>query len=223
VFTRKARSRALLRTALLASALTACGGVLAGPAVAAAPTPESATNCGGSLTLGTATTADPNLLDYKFNCDYGISSYTLLVNRTVNDFTTVDDFSSTAGIFDASGTADPKQIFSCSGTIPGVGINCNAGAGGFLPAPEFTEGTVDTTDPYCANIPAGSPAGTQPEPTAVVQLVVTDTTGAEDGPFRLRLNGTCPVVHVVPKPKPKPKPKTKTKKHRARQSSAQHS
>jgi hypothetical protein len=219
VLRRKARSCALVRTALLAASLTALAGVLAGPAAAAAPTPESTTNCGGSLTQGTATTADPNLIDYKFNCDYGISSYTLLVNRTVNDFTTVDDFSSTAGIFDATGTADPKQIFSCSGNIPGDGVNCNAGAGGLLPAPEFAEGTFDATEPYCANIPAGSPAGTKPDPTAVVQLVVTDTTGAEDGPFRLRLKGTCPVVHVV-KPKPKAKAKTKTKKHRARQSSA---
>jgi hypothetical protein len=202
--------------ALSAAAFAALGGVLAHSAAAAtAPTPESATNCGGSLTRATPTTADPNLLDYKFNCDTAISSFTLVVNRGLNDSTTVDDFSSTAGVFETSGVADPTELFNCSGTIPGDGINCNAGAGGSMTAPEFAEGTFDTAEPYCASIPAGSPAGTQPDSTALVQLVVTDSTGAEDGPFRLRLNGTCPAVHVV---KPKSK-KTKTKKHGARQGS----
>jgi hypothetical protein len=82
-----------------------------------------------------------------------------------------------------------------------------------MTAPFFAGGTFDPVDPYCANVPSGSPAGTRPEPTALVELVVTDTTGAEDGPFRLHLSGTCPVVHVV---KPKPKPK----KHKSKQRSA---
>jgi hypothetical protein len=217
LFERRPRCHALLRAALSAAAFAALCGVLADSAVAATtpapPTPESATNCGGSLTRATPTTADPNLLNYKFNCDTAITAYTLVVNRGLNDFSTVDDFSSTAGVFETSGVADPKELFSCSGTIPGDGINCNAGAGGSMTSPEFAEGTFDTTEPYCASIPAGSPAGTQPDSTALVQLVVTDSTGAEDGPFRLRLDGTCPAVHVV---KPKSK-KPKTKKHGARQ------
>jgi hypothetical protein len=106
------------------------------------------------------------------------------------------------------------ESFGCAGTIPGNGVNCNAGAGGYLPAPDSAEGSFDTSDPYCANIPAGSPAGTQPEPTALVELVVTDTTGAEDGPFRLRLHGSCPAVHVV-------KVKTKTKQHQSGKSAKQ--
>jgi hypothetical protein len=200
---RNARVHALIRPALITLAAAALACATAGPAAAAAPAPESATNCGGSLTKGKATVDDPNLVDYKFNCDWGISSYTLIVNRGQNDDGTVDDFASAASVFDSSDSPVSVGV-SCFGTIPGDGVNCNAGAGGYVAAPDTIEGSFDTIDPYCANIPAGSPAGTKPEPAAVVQLVVTDTTGAQDGPFRLRLAGKCPVVHVV-KPKPKPK------------------
>jgi hypothetical protein len=206
----QAPSRALLHCGRLTLAIALLGCVLAGPASAAAPTPESATSCGGRLTRATPSTNDPNLINYTFNCDWGVSSYTLIVNRGLNDDTTLDDFSSSAGVFDASGNPDSTESFSCSGTIPGNGVNCNAGAGGLLPAPEFAQGSFNTSDPYCANIPVGSPAGTRPEPTALVELVVTDTTGAQDGPFRLRLHGSCPAVHVV-----KVKVKPKTKKHQS--------
>jgi hypothetical protein len=210
----QARSRVLLRCGPLTLAVALLGCVLAGSAGAAATTPESATSCGGSLTRAKPTTNDSNLLAYKFQCDWGVSAYTLIVNRGLNDDTTVDDFSSSAGVFDTSGNAVATESFGCSGTIPGNGVNCNAGAGGYLPAPDSAEGSFDTSDPYCANIPAGSPAGTQPEPTALVELVVTDTTGAEDGPFRLRLHGSCPAVHVV-------KVKTKTKQHQSGKSAKQ--
>ena len=53
-----------------------------------------------------------------------------------------------------------------------------------------------------------------------LQLVVTDYTGAEDGPFNLGPAKACPKVpNVVPtpkvksKPKPKPKKKTPSKRH----------
>ena len=182
---------------------------------AAATTPESATNCGGHLSRGTASVDDPHAVNYEFNCDYSISAYTLVVDRGLNGDSTVDDFSSNATVLDPSQNPISTVAFSCSGTLPGNGVNCNGG-GGSLPAPDFVQGSLDTSDPYCANVPAGSPAGTAPEPTATVQLVVTDTTGAEDGPFRLRLNGSCPKLHVVKpkgsgKHKTKPKPKVKTK------------
>ena len=212
-----ARCRALFHCGSITLAAALLGCVLAGPASAAAPTPESATNCGGSLTKAKATTNDPNQLDYTFNCDWGVSSYTLVVNRGLNDDTTVDDFSSSVGVFDPSGNPVATESFGCSGTIPGGGVNCNAGAGGYLPAPDSVQGSFDTSDPYCANIPAGSPAGTQPEPTALVELVVTDTTGAEDGPFRLRLHGSCPAVHVV---KVKPKIKQHHSAQRAKKAGA---
>jgi hypothetical protein len=200
---RKAWFHAPARLALVTLVVAALGCVLAGPAAAAAPPPESATSCGGSLTKGKATVDDPNLVNYEFNCDWGITGYTVIVNRGQNDDGTLDDFASAPSVFDTLGNPVSVGVV-CSGTLPGDGVNCNAGAGGFVAAPDFIEGSFDATEPYCANIPAGSPAGTQPDPTAVVQLVVSDTTGAEDGPFRLRLRGSCPAVHVV-KPKPKAK------------------
>lgn len=168
------------------------GGLLAQSALAAAPTPESTTDCGGTVSRAKATLNDPNLLNYKFSCDWGITGYTVFVIRKPSDLTTIDDYSSSVSVFDPDGSADPKEVFSCSGTLPGDGVNCNAGAGGSMAAPNVAEGQVDTTDPYCSYIPKGSPKGTKPQARAVVEIVVSDTTGAEDGPFRLYLSGKCP-------------------------------
>jgi hypothetical protein len=198
---RKAERRAGRRSALMALALTLFGCVLVQSAIAATPTPESATLCGGTLKRTKPTADDPNLLSYKFNCNGGISAYTLIVLRKSNDFNTIDDFASSVSVFDPSGNPLSTASFSCSGEIPGDGLNCNAGAGGSMASPDWAEGTFDTTESYCANIPPGSKAGTKPDPAAVVELVVSDTTGAEDGPFRLRLAGKCPVVHAKPKAK----------------------
>jgi hypothetical protein len=204
---RNAERRAGRRWALVGVASALLGCVLVPAAVAATPTPESATQCGGSLTRAKPTADDPNLLNYKFTCNWGISAYTLIVLRKPDDFNTVDDFNTNPLVVDTTGNALSTVALSCAGEIPGNGINCNAGAGGSMPAPDWAEGTFDTSEPYCANIPAGSKAGTKPDPTAVVELVVSDTTGAEDGPFRLRLGGKCPAVHV--------KPKKKTAAHKA--------
>jgi hypothetical protein len=46
-----------------------------------------------------------------------------------------------------------------------------------------------------------------------VQLIVTDATGAQDGPFRLPLQSKCPAVKT---PKPKPKASKPAKKHPVR-------
>lgn len=178
-------------------------GLLTQPALAAAPTPESATQCGGILKRAKATADDPNPVSYKFTCDWGVSAYTLIVTRKPNDDATLDDFASSVLVLDPTGNPLSTQSFNCFGGIPGNGINCNAGAGGYMAAPNWAAGTIDLTEPYCANVPKGSPAGTKPDPTAVVQLIVSDTTGAEDGPFRLRLSGKCPAVHVKPKTKSK--------------------
>jgi len=210
VLHRKAERRARIRWAPAALAFAVCGYLLAQSALAAVPTPESATLCGGTLKRAKATPDDPNLLNYKFNCNGGISAYTLIVLRKPNDFNTIDDFASSVSVFDSTGNPLSTASFSCAGEIPGYGINCNAGAGGSMASPDWAEGTFDTTDPYCPNIPKGAPAGTKPEPGAVVELVVTDSTGAEDGPFRLRLAGKCPAVHANAKPKASKKTGSKT-------------
>lgn len=206
---RKAAPRVPRRWALVALASAVCGGVVAQSAVAATPTPESATLCGGSLKRAKPTTDDPNLLNYKFNCNGSITAYTLIVLRKSNDESTIDDFASSVSVFDPTGNALSTVSFGCSGVIPGYGINCNAGAGGSMPSPDWAEGTIDTTEPYCANIPPGSPANAKPDPAAVVELVVSDSTGAEDGPFRLRLSGKCPAPNATPTSKAKKSKKGK--------------
>jgi len=196
--------------ALAPVAFALAGGLLTQPALAATPTPESATLCGGSLKRAKPTPDDPNPLSYKFNCSTPINAYTLIVIRKPNDENTIDDFSSSVSVFDPSGDPVTTQSFSCSAEIPGWGVNCNAGAGGSMSSPNWAEGTFDTTDPYCPKVPKGSPAGTKPEPAAQVELVVSDTTGAEDGPFRLHLSGKCPAGYVQTAVKVKTGGKSKT-------------
>jgi hypothetical protein len=201
VLHRKAEPRARRWWALVPLALAVGGALLSQSAVAAVPPPQSATSCGGSLTKAKPTADDPNLLNYKFSCDWGVSAYTLFVLRRPYVDATIDDFLSNPGVFDPLGNPVSTTSFTCAGTIPGVAINCNAGAGGWMAAPNWAEGTIDTTDPFCPSIPKGSPAGTKPTPGAIVELVVSDTTGAEDGPFRLYPSSKCPKVHVKPKVK----------------------
>jgi hypothetical protein len=177
-------------------------GVLAGSA-GAAVTPQAAVGCNGVLVHGTPSIDDTNPIDYQFHCNGDITAYTLTVTRQPYDFTEVDNFSTTANVVDGAGNPVPTESFGCEGSIPGAGINCN----GTATVGHYVRGSFDTTDPYCANIPPGSPPGTQPEPQAMVQLIVSDTTGAEDGPFRLNITPTCPVVKATPKTKPKTKAK----------------
>ena len=196
---RKAKRRTGRRSVLVALALALFGCLLVQSALAATPTPESSTLCGGTLKHAKPTADDPNLLSYKFNCNGSISAYTLIVLRKSNDFDTIDDFNTNPLVVDTTGNPLSTVAWNCAGQIPGDGINCNAGAGGSMASPDWAEGTFDTTEPYCANIPSGSKAGTKTDPAAVVELVVSDSTGAEDGPFRLRLAGKCPAVHANPK------------------------
>jgi hypothetical protein len=201
--------RAFRRSFFVATALA--GAASAWPAVAAAA-PQSATTCHGWLSKA-PTVDEANLLNYRFQCSWGITAYTVLANRQVNDYNTIDDFSTSPSAIDASGNVVANESLSCSsGSLPGNGVNCNAG-GGYVLAPNWVEGSVDLTDPFCANAPPGSKPGTVPEPQAVVQLIVTDATGAQDGPFRLPLQSKCPAVKT---PKPKPKASKRAKKHPVR-------
>jgi hypothetical protein len=76
----------------------------------------------------------------------------------------------------------------------------------------WADGTIDTARPYCKNFIWGQKPGTPAQPRALVQLLVTDTTGAQDGPFRLYYTGTCPAIpDRVPYPV---KPAKQHKKHK---------
>jgi hypothetical protein len=214
---------ALTRAWLLSCgiALMAC----AMPVVAGAATPitpTSLTDCGGTVSpdSGGAAAEEPNLRDYKFNCDGGITAYTVIVQQFGDSVSggAIDDYNSAPSVFETDGvTPSPTESITCEGTTPSSGINCNLGAAGTqLTDGYFAEGSIDPIGAYCKHLPTDANGktitkpGTLAIPKATVQLVVTDWTGAQDGPFTLGSTKTCPTVpNVVPTPSPKPKKKTK--------------
>jgi hypothetical protein len=215
---------ALARTWLLCCASALAAGAL--PAVAGAATtpitPTSLTDCGGIVSpdSGGAAADEPNLLDYKFNCDSGITAYTVIVQQQGDSASggTIDDYNSTPSVFETDGvTPSATESITCEGITPSSGINCNLGTlGKQLTDGYFAEGSIDPIGAYCKHPPTDTKGktitkpGTLAIPKATVQLVVTDYTGAQDGPFTLGSTKKCPSVpNVVPKPKPKKKTKTK--------------
>jgi hypothetical protein len=217
---------ALTRAVLLSCgfALTACALPAAAGAAATPVTPTSLTDCSGTVSpdSGGAAADEPNLLDYKFNCDGGITAYTVIAQQQGDSASggTIDDYNSAPSVFEADGvTPSATESVTCEGTTPSDGINCNLGTfGKQLTNGYFAEGSVDLIGAYCKHLPTDANGksitkpGTLAIPKATVQLVVTDYTGAQDGPFTLGSTNKCPTVpNVVPKPKPKPKKKTKTK------------
>lgn len=186
-------------------AFTAVAGAATAP-----PTPESLTDCGGTVSHDPsgAAAGEPNLLDYKFACNSDISAYTIIVDQQGDSGGSIDDYNPSPSVFDSDGvTPNATESLTCEGTTPSDGINCNAGAGGVLSVFDFAEGSVDPIQAYCKHLPAKARPGTPAVPQAVVQLVVTDSTGAEDGPFDLGPANRCPKV-----PNFAPRPSAKSKK-----------
>jgi hypothetical protein len=191
------------------------------PASAAA-TPSGIVNCRGSLAKAKATADDANLLSYSFSCNGDIEAYTIVANREINDFSTLDDFSPSVTVADSKHVVSTTESVACEAVLPGNGVNCFANGsttGAVVSAHQFVAGSFDTTDPYCGVAARtvkvkGKKGKTKlipAEPRAVAQLVVSDTTGAEFGPFPLNLKPGCPAAH-----KAKAKgTKTKTKKKSA--------
>jgi hypothetical protein len=200
--------------------LAAC---LLSAAAGAAVTPRSLTSCNGKVAPHPAgkATDEPNLLNYRFTCDGSITAYTIIVNQQGDAASggAIDDYNPSPSVFETDGvTPSPTETITCEGTTPSNGVNCNFTTGGAqLTNGFFADGSIDPIQPYCKHLPttaSGQPAkpGTRAVPRAIVQLVVTDFTGAEDGPFTLWPATACPKVpDVVPAPKPKTKPRTKHK------------
>jgi hypothetical protein len=142
-----------------------------------------------------ASVGEPDLTDYRFSCNGNVTSYTIVVNRQAGDSGNLDDFNTSPSIFEADGvTPSLTETASCSATTPSDGINCNFGAGGSLTADFSASGAVDLIAPYCKSLPAKAKPGTPAIPRAIVQLIVTDATGAMDGPFQLGISRRCPRV-----------------------------
>jgi hypothetical protein len=170
----------------------------AAPAAVSATTvtPESFTNCGGTVSHDRqgAASDEPNLLDYKFRCNGNISAFTIIVDQQGDAGGSIDDYNPAPSVFESDGvTPSPTETLACEGTTPSDGINCNAG-GSALTAGFFAAGSIDPLQAYCKHLPAKAKGGTPAVPQAQVLLVVSDATGAEDGPFTLRSTKACPKV-----------------------------
>jgi hypothetical protein len=199
-------SGVLRRSALLtitAASVAAAGFVLPAAGDAATVVPSSFTSCHGSTSADpSGGTDEPNLLDYSFSCDSGITSYSVFVNQQRAGGGAIDDFNGAPNVFETDGvTPSPTESVQCEGVTPSNGINCATPAlGQQITLGYFVQGSIDLVSPYCKHLPTtlanGKPAkpGALATPTATVSLIVTDYTGAEDGPFRLKLNKACPSV-----------------------------
>ena len=114
---------------------------------------------------------------------------------------------------------------TCEGVTPSDGVNCYAqavGSDGKTPvlgaitAFFTTAASITLDEPYCKFLPKGAKPGTAAVPRAIVEYIVTDSTGAEDGPFLLNLKGSkCPNVPNAVPAKTAAKPTTKKKAKRA--------
>ncbi len=189
-------------------------------------TPSSVTQCSGNITPDPAGPAagNANPYDYSFSCasispgatspsgynwvfDGNIYSYTIIVTRRRDDGANVTYNSPTATILN-SGAVDLNADVNCTSFTPSDGFNCAA------PGPNPTAATLGTyertiqagetvqggfamADPYCAYLPKGAKAGTPAVPQAVVELLVTDDNGAQDGPFELYRSTACKKTPLV--------------------------
>jgi hypothetical protein len=225
---RRGNRRGALMRAILMTA--GCAVACALPAVASAATtpvtPTSLTDCTGNVSLDptgeSQPVPEPNLLDYKFSCDTGITAYSVIVEQQGDDAIggTLDDYNPSPLVYETDGvTPSSTEAITCEGTTPSLGINCNTGTQNLqLTDGYFVDGSVDPVAPYCKHLPTNANGktidkpGTLAIPGASVQLVVTDYTGAQDGPFTLASTLKCKhVPTVVPKAK-KHKKKSKHSK-----------
>ena len=183
----RAWSGAPRRAGLLMALLAAVTGGYASVASAASappPIPGSTTNCGGSLTLDQATVDDPNQMNYKFNCDYAISSYTLIVSRGLNTDSTVDDFSSGGTVVDSAGNPvtagvwdlapDVVGAFATTGATPEVvDTSLTATTQAFDPA--VSSGTGDLWQAALGAPLTVSPVVVPPGHSATIPVTITPT------------------------------------------------
>ena len=198
----KLRTR-LLRLAVPALLLGGGAGVtLLTLPVSASALPESATQCSGSLSADPTgkSVAEPDLTDYAFFCNGGITAYTVVVDKVRSDGNNIDDYNPNPLVYAAGSnleTLSPTESVNCGGATPSNGINCyslDGSTAGFIAPGDTIVGSVDLTAQYCSYLPKGAKPGTPAVPRATVELIVTDSTGAEDGPFELSPAKACAKV-----------------------------
>jgi len=195
-------------------------------------TPASLTGCSGSLQATGKSAGQSTQFNYSISCNTDISAYTVFVVRPQDAGNNIQQYATNPNVIYPStfptpglaGTVSSEGV-DCEGVTPSDGVNCYAqaiGSDGKTPvlgaisAFYTTQGSISLDEPYCKYLPKGAKPGTAAVPKAIVEYVVTDNTGAEDGPFALGLKGsTCPkVANVVPA-----KAATKSSKKKARKTS----
>ncbi len=215
----------LRRSTMLTVCAASVACALPAASSAAAAVPVSLTACTGKVSPDRSGKAagEPNRLNYSFHCDGGITAYSIIVDQQGDLGGTIDDFDAAPSVLETDNlTPSPTEAVTCEGVIPSNGINCNTGAVGAQVSDGFhVAGNVAPVAAYCARYPSGNnngyaPAGTPTVPTAKVELIVSDYTGAEDGPFTLPRSKACPkVAATVPYSTVFASPKP-TKAHAAR-------
>ena len=224
-------SRGALRRAALLTLCVGAGACVA-PAVSGASTvtPASFTSCSGHVKTdpGAKQAGEPGLLDYSFSCNGGITAYTIIAYQAGDHNAAIQDYAPSPLVLEADNrTPSPNETVTCEGAQPSNGINCNTGtylseiSGGY-----HVGGSIQLGQAYCKHFPTPAKGktlrpGTRAVGAARVQLIVTDWSGAEDGPFALRSSSACPSVpNRAPEPAKSSRKSEGSKKHTTHRSAS---
>jgi hypothetical protein len=166
------------------------------------PAPKPTTKCWATLAKdGSPTTQEPNLIDYGFACNGEVTAYSVVITRSAHSTKTINAFSASPFVYLPNGAPSATESFACTGVTPSSGFSCAAPSNGAALGDHSVRGTFNPADPYCKRLPPGAKPGTLAEPQAQAQLVITDATGAERGPFAMVVRPSCPAVpNRVPNP-----------------------
>jgi hypothetical protein len=121
------RSRLSLMLVAVAAVTAAAALLLTTSAPAPAETNPSNMLCKGSITKGSADPDDPasGVVNYTFACSGPLTGYSLVLNRAANHYET-EIFATDVKTKEVI----PTDAFSCTGDIPGFGVNCTGTYGG---------------------------------------------------------------------------------------------
>jgi hypothetical protein len=199
--------------------------------------PSSLTGCSGKLSRDAQ---GNNWYDYSFSCTPAlpgstatgnIIAFSILATRQNIDGIQFDQnnivANSSPSVYTAAGVALGNETVTCNAVLPSDGFDCNGeyvvsnGTTstnlGEVPSGDLVQDQFQLSEAYCAYLQKKAKVGTPAVPRAVVNLLVTDDGGAQDGPFELTPAFKCAkVAAVVPAKKAKKTKKTakaKTGKH----------
>jgi hypothetical protein len=206
------------------TALTPVAGAATITPIGLTGSPDPDTVCNGGITKDSS---GINQLDYSFSCaaltsanNGNILSFAVEAIRPQDDLNNVQNFSVPNVVYaldnplasgysatatGPSATTDPgaADLLCQGGAGNGIdGVDCyedppSATVDGYVPSGDYVQGDVNLDEPYCAYLPEGAKPGTAAVPQAEIELVVTDSSGALDGPFELELPKGCPKVPAV--------------------------